>query len=253
METMPKIENVFKPGAGAGMAGLDGLGLGGLGGGGMLGGLILGSLLRNGGLWGGAGAGGQVEMQMLQQTLGDIKASVPLAESQTQLAITQAANDINAQTQAQGLHLRDAIAGTSAAVGTVGMQIGDKITAQTIAMLQGNTAIMQAISSDGDKTRSLITQTNEANLNRIIASQASEIAALQSEGRHRDTSNRLEINQINNQSATAMSQQAQLQTLQTIAGALAGLSQVAHATNNAVMVGGGVIGAQNANPINVRT
>ena len=115
MSEAAHIKNIFEPGAGMGAYPMAG-GWGGAGAGagaglgaGLLGGILGGAVLNRGGLFGGergfggegcvtpsqltAALAGVQDTQMITavlQGLGDIKAAVPLAESQVQLALATA-------------------------------------------------------------------------------------------------------------------------------------------------------------------
>ena len=120
------------------------------------------------------------------------------------------------------------------------------------------TAILSAIRDDGDKTRALVTSFNDATLNRIITTQANEIIELKNDRTIRG--NGIEVSQVVNQAqAQTQAQQMQQQQfaiLSGIAQQLAGIHQLAAATNQNLIVGntGAVAtGPQTANPVNVAT
>jgi hypothetical protein len=125
--------------------------------------------------------------------------------------------------------------------------------------LQGaqQTALVQTtIRDDGDKTRALIIAQNDATLNRIITEQASAIIELRNERHVRGSGVEVTqtVNQLNAQNQAQAQQQQQFQVLSSIAAQLAGLTQVAHATNQNVIAGNAgavTTGAQTASPINV--
>lgn len=257
-DTMGAREDLNIIGMPSGMGGSDGLGLGG----GLIGGVLLGALLgRNGGLFGGNGDGAgavglqsSIDTNTILQSLGDIKASVPLAEAQVQLALAgQSANinqNINAATIAN-------LEGQGSIRANISLQT--QALTEQIAQI-GNQAdrnlfqLSQSISNDGEKTRALIQSLDKQNDSRLITAQANEIIELRAE-RNRDSDRHgIEINMINNQNQNQLQFQAQAQVLGQLAHALADVSQVARATNSTVMVGntGAATATQTANPTNVR-
>lgn len=236
--------------------GSDGLGLGG----GLIGGVLLGALLgRNGGLFGGGDGAGtavqsSVDTNAILQSLGDIKASVPLAEAQVQLALAGASANINQNLNAATIANLE---GQGSIRANISLQT-QALTEQLAAI--GNQAdrnlfqLSQSISNDGEKTRALIQSLDKQNDSRLITAQANEIIELRAE-RNRDSDRHgIEITMTNNQNQNQMQFQQQAQVLTQLAHCLADVSQVARATNSTVMVGntGAATATQTANPTNVR-
>lgn len=236
-------------------------GLFGSGGGGLIGGLILGSLLRNNGnLFGGDGAGAgaaaALTTPLIQQTLGDIKAAIPLAEAQTQTAISASQNALtnsifNAQTvtqagfsaQAQNLNqiennvLRD--------ITTVNSNVS--AVSRDLAVQTG--VITQAISNDGEKTRALLVSQYEAALNRQLSDANARVIALETSRSLDGVQRGVEVNTTNN--INQMQQQQQQQQQYThLANLIWGLGQQIRSTNEAINVGSGTL---TANPMNTNT
>jgi hypothetical protein len=265
--------------------GHDGGGLGmGLGGG-LIGGVLLGALLgnRNGGLFGGNGDNGggaavnQLTLSNIQGQLGDIKAAVPLAESQVQTALALAQSDITSQNQAQTLALSNSIAqakeagvasaNQNALMNAAGFSnLGDKVDTLSAAQAVGfgnvglqiaqtGWAVTSAISNDGEKTRALIQSIDSANLNRMLTTAQNEIIELRNERARAADTNGLTISMINNQNQNQLQFQQQAQAIGSLTSALAGVAQIAHATNQNIIAGNAgavTTGAQSANPVNVR-
>lgn len=257
--------------------GNDGLGMGG----GLIGGLVLGSLLRNGGL-GGFGGDGRVgegcvtpanlsaqlanvtDTQMnttVLQTLGDIKASVPLAEGQVQLALAGATGEIrshignveNTLTQGQfniNQNVSNAIASSLASQSVIKETVLTSASANMQATLNTKFELAQVIQNDGEKTRALITSFENANTQRLLGERQDEINELRAEGRRRDDRQGIEISMVNNQNQNQMQFQAQQQTLNTLCNGLATALQNIQATNQAINIGAGT---QTANPTNTNT
>lgn len=248
--------------------GNDGLGLGG----GVLGGVLLGSMLgRNGGIFGGNGGDSaavglqsSIDTNTILQTLGDIKASVPLAEAQVQLALAGQAASLtdqigtatlaNLQGQsALGLGIANALSTAKDLAAAQTQTLTAHIGAVGNAVDRNLYQMSMVVKDDGEKTRALITSNQIAELNRLAAERQDEILELRGEGRRRDDRQGIEISMINNQNQNQLQFQAQQQALIQLGHMLADVSQVARATNSNVIVGntGLTTGAQTANPTNV--
>lgn len=224
----------------------------------------------NGGLLGGSGDGGtavnQITLGQIQAALGDIKASVPLAESQVQLALAGAQSDITQQTQAATLALtQQGFAGQLANVQGFSnvKDATDALSTQTAvgfgqvnANIERNGwAVTQAINNDGDKTRALIQSIDKSNDSRLITAQANEIVELRQQQLAAENRRGIEINMTNNQTQNQLQFQAQQQAINTLLNELGQVGQLARATNQQLIIGNqGVTtgGAQTANPTNVR-
>lgn len=252
-----------------GGGGYDGFGSGGLGI------IALLALLsnRNGFGFGGNtdGAGvvalqSSIDTNAILQGIGDIKAAVPLAEAQVQLALAGAQADITSQSLQQTIALQNqgftaqldnlqGFANTKDAVDSLSTQVavGQGVTNTNIERL--GWSLSREISTDGEKTRALIGSIDRDNLNRIITTQAAELAELRNEGnRDRDRLG-IEISMINNQNQNQMQFQQQAQVLGTLSHALLEVGQIARATNQNLIVGNTgatTTGAQTANPVNVK-
>lgn len=254
-----KMAMVETPSMIMGTGGDNGLGLGG----GLIGGVLLGALLgRNGGLFGGSGegAGGvglqnSIDTNTILQSLGDIKASVPLSEAQVQLAlagqaaaVTQQINSANiANLEGQG-NIR---ANLSLQTQALTQQIAEVGNAADRNLFQ----LSQTINADGAQTRALIQSLDKQNDSRLITAQANEIIELRSEQNRAADRHGIEINMINNQNTNQMQFQQQAQVLGQLANALCEVGQIARATNTNLIVGNtGAVGTgpQTANPVNVR-
>lgn len=267
-------------GAGAGA----GLGAGLLGG--VLGGALLGG--RRGGLLGGEDGGvigpnlvtnsdlqsalnGQTAGQntnVLLQTLGDIKAAIPLAEGQVQLALAGAQADINSniamslQTAISGQaninqNINNAIASSLASQNVIKSTVQDGNAAINLAIANTAYALNTSIRDDGDKTRALIISQNDAMLNRQLATAEAALLEQRAIGRSREVE--VNVTQTVNQNQAQLQAQAQQQQQFLITNnllqAILSQAQVAQATNQSLIIGnsGAVVGgAQNANPTNVR-
>lgn len=256
----------------------DGLGMGG----GLIGGVVLGALLRNGGLGGLGGTDVGVTQASLasqlanvtdtlqnttvMQTLGSIQASVPLAESQVQLALAGATSDIrshigaveNTLTQGQmtiNQNVSNAIASSLASQSVIKETVLTTGAANLQATLNSKFELSQVIQNDGEKTRALITSFENANIQRLLGERQDEINELRNEGRRRDDRHGIEINMVNNQNQNQLQAQQQQQQIANLTACLHGVSQLAQATNQQLIIGNtGVAsgGNQTSNPVNVR-
>gem|GEM_PF-2605180 len=290
------IKNIFEPGhnpLGSVMPLLGGGARGGSGiGAGLLGGVLGGALLGQGGLFGRGRDGGEwvtpgqltsaldgvtsnLQNSTIMQTLGDIKASVPLAEGQVQLALAGVQNSLANQINTNLVTATQGFAGVNAgiaeATATViatenavkdAVQAGNSATALAIAGvntqgLQNTFALSQVVTSDGEKTRALIQSINDANLQRQLT--VAESALI--EQRAVTRSKEVEVNVTQTVAQNQLQAQAQTQSqqqlilLSQIAAGLGNLTQIAHATNSNIIAGntGAVTtGTQTANPVNVK-
>jgi hypothetical protein len=183
-----------------------------------------------------AGVESVVNNSAIMQSLGDIKASVPLAEGQIQLALagaqmdlnnsisqssasniaavsalsTNLMNNLNMQTQMNQKGFADNAA-TTVAQGTANL-----IATKDASLLaeRNSWALNQAITNDGDKTRALIQSIDKTNDSRLITSLANEISELRNEGRLRGVEGNITISNTNTANAVAQQQQAQQQAQQ---------------------------------------
>lgn len=224
---------------GAGAGGMAGLGAGLIGG--ALGGVLFGDRDHHNGYdhhtshWDVDPFQNQANMSIME-AIGDVKASIPLAEGQVQLAIcnaqadinksvqsstgaiigatsaiqTNLMNNLNMQTQMNQKGFADNSA-TTVAVGNANMIATKDLAAQT----ERNTwQITQAICTDGDKTRELIRSIDKTNDSRTITNLANEVTELRHEGRLREATGNLTISNTNTATAVAQQQQAQQQQQQ---------------------------------------
>lgn len=238
----------------------DGL-FGGGGGGGLIGGLILGSLLRqgNGGLFGGndGGAGAalrsppeQVSANMaLMQSIGQVDKAV---------AVSTAAMEASQATQTIGITGQLNSVTSSLANRVDGVK--DTINMNNVALMQGQNTLLQTqmantatinqnimenryelskdISNDGEKTRALITQQYEINLQRQLADANAAIIELRGDNRLNERTRGIEVNTTTtvNQAQQQAQQQAQYGQLASM---IYGLSQSIRDNNSAINVGSG--------------
>lgn len=289
----PEVRNIFETG---GMGGA-GAGLGAGLGGGLLGGILGGALLGNNGILGNrhGGYGGDVVTPMQLQTatgsiidanqntavlqgLGDIKAAVPLAEAQVQLAIAQAQAGITqtlGQTEnalllgqtAINKNVTDAIAASLASqnninvnVLTQGSATREAVASYGVANLTATKdaqfATQVAISNSTKEILAALNDQNTANLQRQLTVAEQALLEQRAEGRARGTEVNVTqtVNQNQMQLQAQQQQQQQAILLNNLCQHVMGL-QNAVATNSNLIIGNTgatTTGPQTANPVNVR-
>ena len=298
------VKNIFnsEPAGGAGILPMLGGNWGGVGAGagaglgaGLLGGILGGVLLNRGGLLGGGEGVNHVtptqlanttssiidanQNTVLLQAVGDVKAAVPLAEAQVQLALAGQAADLNRAIGAsenllvQGQaginkNISDAIASSLASQNNINVNVltSANSTKEAVA-LYGNanlvatkdaaTAAALAVANSTKEIIAALNDQNTANLQRQLAVAENALLEQRAESRARGTE--VNVTQTVNQNQLQMQQQQQQQQqlilLNHLATVIGGL-QNAVATNSNLIVGNtGAVGTgpQTANPVNVRT
>lgn len=248
---------------GGGSGGGDGLFGGGAGGGGLIGGLILGSLLRNNGnLFGGGGDGAGVAGAVLrnppEQNQANMDLMAGIGAVDKAVAISQAAieNSNSMQTNMLSGQLSQV---AQATVGQIN-SLKDVVNANSVALMQGQNALQQNvmenryelskdISSDGEKTRALITQQYEMNLQRQLADANAAIIELRGDNRLAERTRGIEVTTTNNINQMQQQQQSQQQFAQ-LGNYIALLAQQIRSNNEAINVGSGTL---TASPTNTNT
>jgi hypothetical protein len=251
-----KMAEVLNP-SGMMMAGGDS-GLFG-GGGGLIGGLILGSLLRNNGnLLGGDGAGGavlrsppeQVQANMsIMQSLGAIDKSV--AVSTAAMEASQANQTIGITSQLNNItsSLASRVDGVKETVNAGTMVLAQQLNGVQQQIMENRYELSKDITTDGDKTRALITSQYEATLNRQLSDANAAVIALQAKLDNGVVARGVEVNTTNNINQMQQQQQQQTQFAQ-LAGLIYSLGQQIRSNNEAINVGSGTL---TANPTNTNT
>ena len=241
------------------MSGGDGLGLGG---GGLIGGLILGSLLRNNGnLLGGDGSGAALGATLRNppeqnQANMDLMAAIGAVDKAT--AVSTAA--MEASQANQTIAFTNSLNGLAQGLSMRVDNVKDVVNQNSVALMQGQNAIQQNvmenryelskdISSDGEKTRALITQQYEATLNRQLGEANAALIELRSRADLAERTRGIEVTTTNNINQMQQQQQQQQQYGQ-LANLIWGLSQNIRSDNAAINVGSGT---QTANPSNTNT
>lgn len=211
-------------------------GIGGGIGGGLLGGILAGALFgggignnRNNGegcvtpsnlTAGLTGVTDAIQNTTVMQSLGDIKASVPLAEAQVQLALAGAqgaiVNQVNMGTMAtingQALinkNVSDAIAASLASQTSIKESVAAYGVANLNATKDAQFAIATIVKDDGEKTRALITSNTISELQRQLT--VAQTAALEDRLTNRARETEITITNTNTATAQQVQSQAQLQ------------------------------------------
>lgn len=227
----------------------------GLGGGGVVTGLILGALLGRGGLGGFGGAAETAATHcatrddLVLQTLGDIKASIPFNEAQMQLALAQSMASLTQQNTNNTQYLSAQSTAIAAQAATNAALAARDIAAVDTNVDRQSTAIQVAIA------------TSERNILEVInGNRIKDLEQQLTVSQLRESENRAIIReQTNSHNTTVTVNQAQAQQqLQnqeirfTLNNLLHGFGQIARATNSSVTVGStGTTNTQTANPTNV--
>ena len=236
---------------------------GGFGGGGLIGGLILGSLLRNNGnLFGGNGGEGVVGGAVLRNPPEQNQANMSLMQSigavDKAVAVSTAAMEASQANQTIGF-TNQLNSLTSSIVSRV-EGVKDTVNAGTMVLAQQLNGVQQQImenryelskdvQNDGDKTRALITQQYELNLQRQLADANAAIIELRGREHASVIGRGVEVTTTNNINQMQQQTQQQQQYGQ-LANMLWGLGQQIRSTNEAINVGSGTL---TANPANTNT
>lgn len=275
--------------AAMGNRGIDGTGAGlgaGLGGG-LLGGILGGALLNRNGILGGGVDGvataGVVTPAMLTsglasvidsnqnttllQSVGDVKAAVPLAEAQVQLAIAGSTATLTAGQAMINKNISEAIAASLASQNNINVNVLNQgsMTRESVAQYgvanltatkDAQFATAQAIAGSTKEILAALNDQNTANLQRQLTVAESSLLENRLIGRQREVEVNVTQTVAQNQAQAQAQQQQQQQAiiLAQLCSAIQGL-QVATATNSNLIVGNTgatTTGPQTANPVNVR-
>ena len=253
------MAEVMTPGMIMGMGGGDsGLGTGG----GLIGGLILGSLLRNNGnLLGGDGGGAALGATLRnppEQNQANMDLMAAIGAVDKSVAISTATMEASQATQTLGIttQLNNVASSLASRVDNV----KDVVNTNAVALMQGQAAINQNImenryelskdiSADGEKTRALITQQYELNLQRQLADANAAIIELRSREFSGAAARGVEVTTTNNINQMQQQQQTQAQYGQ-LANLIWSLGQSIRNDNSAINVGSGT---QTSTPTNTNT
>ena len=250
------MAEVMTPSMIMGGGGGDG-GLGFGSGGGLIGGLILGSLLRNGqgGLFGGGGdgaaAGGAMLRSPPEQSAANMSLMQAIGAVDKSVAVNAATFEASQATQSLGI---------TSQLASVASSLTNNLNQVNTNVMQGNALINQTImenryelskdvSNDGDKTRALITQQYEINLQRQLSDANAAIIELRSRDYAGSAARGVEVTTTNNINQMQQQQQQQAQYGQ-LANLIWSLGQNIRNDNAAINVGSGT---QTSTPTNTNT
>jgi hypothetical protein len=232
------------------MTGGDG-GLG-FGGGGLIGGLILGSLLRNNGnLFGndgaGAGALGATLRNPPEQNQANMDLMAGIGAVDKAVAVSTAAMEASQATQTIGItsqlnnttaSLANRVDGVKDTVNAMAMVLAQQLNGVEKSIMENRYELSKDISNDGEKTRALLTQQYEINLQRQLADANAAIIELRGDNRLAERTRGIEVTTTNNINQMQQQQQQQAQYGQ-LYGALWSLGQSIRDNNSAINVGSG--------------
>ncbi|ACG60360.1 gp38 putative tail-fiber protein [Iodobacter phage PhiPLPE] len=212
-----------------------------------------------------AGVTDTLQSTTILQTLGDIKAAVPLAEGQVQLALAGAQADINGninsslQIAVQGQaninkNISESIATALAGQSAIKESIAAYGVANLTATKDAQYALSVAITNDGEKTRALIASNEMANLQRMLT--VSESRALEDRLTARTREVEVNVTNTNTNTATAIQAQNQAQAqsqaiiqlaaeLRNLSGDIQAVRQSQVTFNSGTMTGSGTQSAAN--------
>ena len=252
--------NLFSNPMGGNQGGAMGAGLGAGLVGGLLGTALFGRNGLNGGLGGDVGAGALAATlrNPPEQDMANMSLMQAIGAVDKAVAVSTAAMEASQANQTIGINsaLNSVTQGLSLRIDNV----KDVVNQNSVALMQGQAAINQNImenryelskdiSSDGEKTRALITQQYEINLQRQLADANAAIIELRSDGRYAERSRGIEVNTTTTVNQMQQQQQQQAQYSQ-LAGLIYGLSQNITNGNAAINVGSGT---QTSTPTNTNT
>ena len=236
----------------------DGL-FGGGGGGGLIGGLILGSLLRNGGNLLGAEAGAGAALRSapeqaaanmaLMQSIGAVDKAVAVSTAAMEASQANQTIGITSQFNNVTSSLANRVDGVKDTVNANAMVLAQQLAALSQTTMENRYELSKDISADGEKTRALITNQYEINLQRQLADANAAIIELRGDNRLAERTRGIEITTTNNINQMQQQTQQQQQYGQ-LAGYIAQLAQSIRSNNEAINVGSGTL---TANPTNTNT
>lgn len=245
------MAEVLQPGSMMMGGGGDGFGFGG---GGLIGGLILGSLLRNNGnFFGNDGVGGrgftdretlrnppeqnQANMDLMAG-IGAVDKAVAVSTAAMEASQAQQSASIVSQLNNVASSLAARTDGVKEAVNAGTMVLAQQIAGLTQTTMENRYQLSKDVADDGDKTRALITQQYEMNLQRQLADANAAIIELRGDNRLAERTRGIEVNTTNNINQMQQQQQQQQQYGQ-LANLIWGLGQSIRDTNSAINVGSG--------------
>lgn len=231
------------------------------GGNGLIGGLILGSLLRNNGnLFGGGGdaAMGATLRNPPEQNQANMDLMAGIGQVDKAVAVSTAAMEASQAAQSAGIvsqlnnvtgSLATRVDGVKEAVNANAMVLAQQLNGLEKSTMENRYELSRDIQNDGDKTRALLVQQYEADLNRRLGDANAQIVALQSRAEANAVARGVEVTTTNNINQMQQQQQYQQQFAQ-LGNYIALLAQQIRSNNEAINVGSGTL---TASPTNTNT
>lgn len=235
------------------MSGGDGFGLGG----GVVGGLLLGALLRNNGVLGGGNDSAvlrnppeqdQANMSLMQ-SIGQVDKAVAVSTAAMEASQALQSSTIQAQLSQVAQASVAQINGVKDVVNAGTMVLAQQLNGVEKSIMENRYELAKDITTDGDKTRALITAQYEATLNRQLSDANAAVIALQAKLDNGVVARGVEVTTTNNINQMQQQQQQQAQ-YGHLANLIWGLGQQIRSTNEAINVGSGTL---TANPTNTNT
>lgn len=255
--------NLFaNPMRGDNMGGALGGGLGAGLVGGILGTALLGrNGLNNGGFIDGATGAGALAATLRnppEQDMANMSLMAAIGGVDKAVAVSTAAMEASQANQSAGIvgqlnsvtaSLATRIDGTKEAVNANAMVLSQQLNGVNTNIMTNRYELAKEVNNDGDKTRALITQQYEMNLQRQLADANAAIIELRGDNRLSERTRGIEVTTTNNINQMQQQQQQQAQYGQ-LANLIWGLQQSIRSTNEAINVGSGTL---TANPANTNT
>jgi hypothetical protein len=206
-------------------------GLFGGGGSGLIGGLILGSLLRNnGGFLGGEGAGAAALARIPpEQSTANMQLMQSIGAVDKAVAVSTATMEASQATQTLGITTQ---------LSSIAAALTNNINQLNTNLMATANETQKVVMNDGDKTRALITNQYEMNLQRQLADANAAIIELRGDNRLAERTRGIEVTTTNNINQMQQQQQQQSRDSQ-LYNAIWGLGQSIRDTNSAINVGSG--------------
>ena len=236
------------------MSGADGFG-----GNGLISGLILGTLLRNNGNFLGGGGGDSAVLRnppeqdqanmSLMQSIGQVDKAVAVGTAAMEASQAAQSASIVSQLNNVASSLASRVDGTKEAVNAGTMILAQQLNGVEKSIMENRYEISKDITSDGDKTRALLTAQYEAALNRQLSDANARVIALETRQQFDTATRGVEVTTTNNINQAQQQQQQQAQ-FSHLAGLIYGLAQQIRSNNEAINVGSGTL---TASPTNTNT
>lgn len=217
------------------------------GGGGLVGGLLLGTLLRGGGLLGNDGAAAAAGRIPSEQATANMQLMQSVGAVDKAVAVSTAAMEASQATQTIGItsqlnnvtsSLANRVDGVKDTVNAMAMVLAQQLNGLDKTVMENRYELSKDISNDGEKTRALITNQYEMNLQRQLADANAAVIELRNDNRNAERSRGIEVTTTNNINQMQQQQQQQAQYGQLYS-AIWSMAQSIRDNNAAINVGSG--------------